>query len=97
MERDRLSRNVFNQLRYREATGKGKIYTEPKETIQTPTQPPPPPSKRNIRAPPSYKKGGKVKQTGLALVHKGEVVIPANRVKSVDSALKKSGKKPLKK
>lgn len=27
---------------------------------------------------PSYKKGGKVKKTGLALVHKGEKVIPSH-------------------
>lgn len=29
---------------------------------------------------PSYKKGGTVKKTGLALVHKGEKVIPKNKV-----------------
>lgn len=47
--------------------------------------------------PKEYKKGGKVKKTGLALVHKGEVVIPAHRVATVDKALKKAGLKPLKK
>lgn len=47
--------------------------------------------------PPSYKKGGKVKKTGLALVHKGEMVIPASRVASVVKAVKKAGMKPLKK
>lgn len=30
---------------------------------------------------PSYKKGGKVKKTGLALVHKGEKVIPVKKRK----------------
>lgn len=29
----------------------------------------------------SYKKGGKIKKTGLALLHKGEVVVPAKKVK----------------
>lgn len=28
---------------------------------------------------PSYKKGGKVKKTGLALVHKGEKVVPKDK------------------
>lgn len=44
-----------------------------------------------------YKKGGIVKKTGLALVHKGELVVPAQRVKAVDKAVKKAGLKPLKK
>lgn len=47
--------------------------------------------------PPSYKQGGRVAKTGLALVHKGEVVVPVARVASVDKALKKAGMKPLKK
>lgn len=33
---------------------------------------------------PSYKKGGEVKKTGLALVHKGEKVIPARANVKVD-------------
>src|SRR6185436_4804885 len=37
----------------------------------------------------SYKKGGIVKKTGLALVHKGELIIPADKVKSYH---KKKGK-----
>jgi hypothetical protein len=28
---------------------------------------------------PSYKRGGKVKKTGLAYVHRGETVVPAKR------------------
>lgn len=56
---------------------------------------------------PSYKKGGKVKKTGLAMVHKGERVIPAmmkemkkdsgkvkgmsNRQKKIDKAARKNG------
>lgn len=46
---------------------------------------------------PQYKDGGRVKKTGLALVHKGEVVVPAHRVETVDKALRKQGLKPLKK
>jgi hypothetical protein len=30
---------------------------------------------------PSYKKGGKVRRTGLAFVHKGERVVPKSKVK----------------
>lgn len=44
-----------------------------------------------------FKKGGLVKKTGVALVHRGELVIPANKVVSVDKALRKAGMKPLKK
>ena len=32
---------------------------------------------------PSYKKGGKVKKTGLALLHKGEVVLPVNSMRAM--------------
>jgi len=45
----------------------------------------------------SMKKGGKIPKSGLYKLHKGEVVVPAHRVKTVDKALKKDGKKPLKK
>ena len=44
-----------------------------------------------------YKKGGKIPKSGLYRLHKGEVVVPAHRVKTVDNALKKAGRKPLKK
>lgn len=47
--------------------------------------------------PPRYKKGGKIPKAGLYKLHKGEVVVPAHRVKTVDKALRKDGKKPLKK
>jgi len=54
----------------------------------------------SIRAPPrpiaEYKNGGLVKKTGLAKVHKGEIVIPANRVAAVKKAVKKAGLKTLK-
>jgi hypothetical protein len=50
-----------------------------------------------VTPPPAMKKGGKIKKTGVYLLHKNEVVVPANRVKSVDKSLKKDNKKPLKK
>jgi hypothetical protein len=40
---------------------------------------------------PEYKNGGVVKKTGLAKVHKGELVIPTKQVKKVQSLLKKAG------
>lgn len=49
------------------------------------------------RFPPPMKTGGIIKKTGVYTLHKGEVVVPANRVKSVDMALKNDKKKPLKK
>jgi len=56
-------------------------------------QNPPPPSTQ----PPEYKKGGKIRKTGFAKLHKGELVIPASRVTSVEKAVKMAGMKPLKK
>ena len=44
-----------------------------------------------------FKKGGKIPKSGLYKLHKGEVVVPAHRVKTVDKALKKYRLKPLKK
>jgi len=49
------------------------------------------------KEPKRMKKGGLIKKTDTYMLHKGEVVVPANRVKSVDTALKKDKKKPLKK
>lgn len=40
---------------------------------------------------PKFKKGGVVKKTGPAIVHKGERVIPANKRKMVEKMLKKKG------
>ena len=37
---------------------------------------------------PSYKKGGKVKKTGKAVVHKNEVVLPVGAVKMLKRLLK---------
>ena len=39
-------------------------------------------------SPSSYKKGGKVKRTGKALVHKNEVILPASTVKTLKRLLK---------
>ena len=38
-------------------------------------------------SPSSYKKGGKVKRTGKVLVHKGEVVLTASKVKMLKKLL----------
>jgi hypothetical protein len=38
---------------------------------------------------PGYRKGGKVKRTGLARVHKGEVVLTASAAKSLRKLLNK--------
>lgn len=46
---------------------------------------------RNIHAV-SYKKGGRVKKTGLARLHRGELVIPRNKVKRVKKAMRKRGR-----
>ncbi len=35
----------------------------------------------------SYKKGGKVKRTGLARLHKGEIVLTVSQAKSLKKAL----------
>ena len=40
----------------------------------------------------SYKRGGKVKRTGLARLHKGEVVVPRNKVKKYRKAMRRSGR-----
>jgi SLT domain-containing protein len=38
----------------------------------------------------SYKRGGKVRSTGPANLHKNERVIPANKVKRVEKMMRKS-------
>jgi len=45
------------------------------------------------KKPRAYKKGGIVKQTELAKVHKGELVVPQNLVKYVSKTLKDKIKK----
>ena len=41
-------------------------------------------NKKAVSAIDSYKKGGKVKRTGKALVHRGEVVLPKKTVTSLN-------------
>ena len=43
--------------------------------------------------PVSYKRGGTVRKTGLARLHKGEVVVPRSKVKRVKKALRRAGRK----
>ena len=40
-----------------------------------------------LASPPAYKKGGKVMRTGKAVVHKGEVVLTASKVKMLKKLL----------
>lgn len=37
---------------------------------------------------PEYKKGGMVRKTGMALVHKGELIIPSKKVAMVKKAIR---------
>ena len=45
-------------------------------------------NKKAVSAIDSYKKGGKVKRTGKAIVHRGEVVLPKKTVASLKKLLK---------
>jgi len=40
-----------------------------------------------------FKKGGRVKKTGMAMLHKGEIVVPAKYAKDVSKSLKDKIKK----
>jgi hypothetical protein len=42
----------------------------------------------------SFKKGGRVKKTGLALVHRGEFVVPASKKTSKKTSRKRTTIKP---
>jgi len=48
-------------------------------------------SSKRQQQPPSYKRGGKVRKTGLARVHKGEMVIPVGRGKKKGRGKKRFG------
>jgi hypothetical protein len=63
------------------STGTGKTHKKKSSTGSTST---------NVASPSSFKKGGKVKKTGKALVHKGEVVLTSSQVKGL--AHKRTGK-----
>jgi hypothetical protein len=42
---------------------------------------------------PSYKRGGMVRKTGLARVHRGEIVVPRHRVKRAKRAMRRTGRR----
>jgi len=44
-------------------------------------------------SPSTYKRGGHVKKTGMAKVHKGEVVVTASKAKTMKSSKKKESRK----
>ena len=60
--------------------GPNKNQIKPKPSMTTPK-----PSSKMAMSTPSYKKGGKVKKTGMALVHKGEMVVPKRKGKKMPS------------
>lgn len=89
-------KNIVAQLREREGKGKTNI----KSSLITPPSSPrvvpstPPAAPRRPPAPPrrpmgEFKKGGVVKETGVYKVHKGEIVVPASRAKTITKMLKK--------
>lgn len=41
----------------------------------------------------SYKRGGKVKKTGRALLHKGEEVVPPGKARKMRKAMRKGKRK----
>ena len=41
--------------------------------------------------PVQYRKGGKVRKTGPAIVHRGERVVPADKRKKVERSMKREG------
>lgn len=49
------------------------------------------PNNNEEREMPSMAKGGKVRKTGLAYLHKGERVVPTKKVKKVENGLRKMG------
>lgn len=55
-----------------------------REKAQTPAPTPAEPKKAS---PPNYAKGGKVKKTGMAKVHKGEVVLTASQARMMKKIL----------
>ncbi len=64
--------------------GSKKIFDPKDKRMETPAQ-----MKREGEKVPSYKKGGKVKKTGLAIVHKGERVIPKGKSRKSSPKLMK--------
>jgi hypothetical protein len=63
----------------RQSSGKSGLLSKLRKKKQLPLTPSDSSNTTNLSQVPSYKRGGKVKKTGLAYVHKGEKVIPAKR------------------
>ena len=88
---------AFNAARERIARNNERILRLIANTTIDPASTPDVPDIKHPPRPlPEFKKGGKVKKTGLAKVHKGEIVIPANRVESVKKAMRVAKLAPLK-
>lgn len=47
-------------------------------------------SLRNVTPPQQFKRGGKVRKTGRAILHAGERVIPAGKVRRVERLMKRA-------
>jgi hypothetical protein len=62
--------------------GSKKVWDPKDKRMETPAQ-----MKREGEKVPSYKKGGRVKKTGLALLHKGEHVIPKGKSRKSSSKI----------
>lgn len=87
-------KNIVSQLRERESKGRPNVMpinvkTPPSSPRDVSRNPPPAPRKRP-RVLGEFKKGGEVMKTGVYKVHKGEVVVPASRAKTVSKMLKKA-------
>jgi hypothetical protein len=76
----------------------GSTLTDPRGRRITLPDPQPAiaPKSTPLSRPSSYKKGGVVKKTGLAKVHKGEVILTKSKAKTLKLKLRKK-KKPAKK
>lgn len=81
-------------------SGIGAALVGPDKTPRPGSQGPPPIQNPPVAKPSGFKHGGKVEKTGLALVHKGETVIPEGKsmAKWTDGStgLKGKGKAPKK-
>ena len=75
---------------FMEGFGKGKDTAQKKKPATNPTK---------MASPTGFKKGGKVKKTGMAKVHRGEVVLTKSEAKKghVKTSKKKSTHKKISK
>ncbi len=65
-----------------------KQYDKAHPAPTPPSKPAPAPTSTKV---PSYKKGGMVRKTGLARLHKGERVVPKAKVGKVNKMMQKRG------